>query len=135
MIYLDVLVHLESKAILNFYITSEIISSHDYASHLANVPFWKYLCTCVLIFTTYRYYEGQFASISEVDAESDEETPQIRVTEAAEKVAYLETVNVSWFHIISISSIIGSFYLIHKSKFYWPCIEEYISVIWRTISS
>ncbi|XP_068320333.1 RNA cytidine acetyltransferase 1-like [Pyrus communis] len=36
-----------------------------------------------------RYYEGQFAPISELDVE-DVETPPLRVTEAAEKVSLLE---------------------------------------------
>ncbi|KAJ0098187.1 hypothetical protein Patl1_27624 [Pistacia atlantica] len=37
-----------------------------------------------------RYYEGQFASISEIDVEDEVETPEVRVTEAAEKVSLLE---------------------------------------------
>lgn len=35
-----------------------------------------------------RYYEGQFAPISEVDVEDVVETVPVRVTEAAEKVYY-----------------------------------------------
>ena len=36
--------------------------------------------------TVCRYYEGQLAPISEVDLENNLATPQVRVTEAAEKV-------------------------------------------------
>ncbi|XP_021631033.1 RNA cytidine acetyltransferase 1 isoform X3 [Manihot esculenta] len=37
-----------------------------------------------------RYYEGQLTPISEVDFENNEDSPQIRVTEAAEQVSLLE---------------------------------------------
>ncbi|XP_058006358.1 RNA cytidine acetyltransferase 1 isoform X2 [Hevea brasiliensis] len=37
-----------------------------------------------------RYYEGQFTPISEVDFETNVDSPQTRVTEAAEKVSLLE---------------------------------------------
>ncbi|TQD93820.1 hypothetical protein C1H46_020592 [Malus baccata] len=37
-----------------------------------------------------RYYEGQFAPISELDVEDVVETPPLKVTEAAEKVSLLE---------------------------------------------
>lgn len=37
-----------------------------------------------------RYYEGQFTSISEMDVEDELETPEVRLTEAAEKVSLLE---------------------------------------------
>nr|XP_027191121.1 RNA cytidine acetyltransferase 1 isoform X2 [Cicer arietinum] len=37
-----------------------------------------------------RYYEGQLTPISENDVEDKEHTPQVRVTEAAEKVSLLE---------------------------------------------
>lgn len=33
-----------------------------------------------------RYFEGQLTPISELDADNAQETPQVRVTEAAEKV-------------------------------------------------
>ncbi|XP_027078262.1 RNA cytidine acetyltransferase 1 [Coffea arabica] len=37
-----------------------------------------------------RYFEGQLTSIAELDVEDTQESPQVRVTEAAEKVSLLE---------------------------------------------
>lgn len=39
--------------------------------------------------TVFSYYEGQLTTISENDVEDEVQAPQIRVTEAAEKVCYL----------------------------------------------
>lgn len=59
---------------------------------------WLLILTCNIIILNFfcreaflikivcRYYEGQFTSISEMDVEDELETPEVRLTEAAEKV-------------------------------------------------
>lgn len=45
-------------------------------------------CINHLLHTVCSYYEGQLTPISENDVEDKEHTPQVRVTEAAEKVCF-----------------------------------------------
>lgn len=58
------------------------IATHPSATRLG------YGSTAVELLT--RYYEGQLTSMSETDVENNEEAPQVRVSEAAEKASLLE---------------------------------------------
>lgn len=68
--------------------------------------------------TVYRYYEGQLTPISEVDFENNEDSPQIRVTEAAEQV---HSKNPAWFRNCL------------KNYIFWEQ-RDFIIVWWTTFS-